>query len=302
MQNIIADTMHDLLKGVLPYETGLVFNQLILIDKIINFDHFNAIIRNFNFQFETCQPRLVTIAQLKNKFIKMSAAEMLIFFTYVPIMFGRLVPEDHVYWQLLIRLRYIMSLLTSCSFDSEWFDYLDNCISEHHSLYIQLFGALKPKHHFMLHYSNIIRMMGPLEHIQAIRGEAKHREGKLISNSVSTRVNICKTIAIKQQLIISNRLLLNKGFDSKFASGRLREFSVEIADALTNLTNNVPDDYLAADIVEIFNTQYKCDLVVRIDGDNEFPSFAQITEILISCKNNDILFYCDVFRIVAFCV
>ena len=72
---------------------------------------------------------------------------------------------------------------------------------------------------------------------------------------VSTRVNICKTIAIKQQLIISNRLLLNKGFDSEFASGRLREFSVETADALTNLTNNVPDDYLAADMVKIFNTQ-----------------------------------------------
>ena len=80
VQNIIADTMHDLLEGVLPYETGLIFNQLVLIDKIINCDHFNAIIRNFNFQFETCQPRSVTIAQLKNKFIKMSAAEMLIFF------------------------------------------------------------------------------------------------------------------------------------------------------------------------------------------------------------------------------
>ena len=131
----------------------------------------------------------------------------------------------------------------------------------------------------MLHYSNIIRMMGPLEHIQAIRGEAKHREGKLISNPVSTRVNICKTIAIKQQLIISNRLLLNKGFDSEFASGCLREFSVETADAFTNLTNNVPDDYLAADMVKIFNTQYKCDSVVSIDGDDEFPSFAQITEI-----------------------
>ena len=85
------------------------FHQLTLIQKVIDFNHFNLIIRKFNYQFELCKPRLVTKEQLKNKLIKISAAEMLTFFTYAPIMFGRLVTEDYRYWQLLIQMRPILS-------------------------------------------------------------------------------------------------------------------------------------------------------------------------------------------------
>ena len=41
--------------------------------------------------------------------------------------------------------------------------------------------------------------MGPLEYIQAIRGEAKHKEGKLTSNSMSTSqylLNDCDKAAV----------------------------------------------------------------------------------------------------------
>ena len=123
---------------------------------------------------------------------------------------------------MFIKLRRILSLLISKRFDTECFDYLNNLIAEDHELYIELLGALKPKHHFMVHYLLIINMMGPLEHLQAMRGESKHKGGKATSNSVATRVNICKTIAIKQQLMFSNRILLNRGFDRLFSSGRLQ--------------------------------------------------------------------------------
>ena len=252
------------------------------------------------YQFELCTPRLVTKEQLKNKFIKMSAAEMLTFFTYAPIMFGRLVPGNNRFWQLLIQMRRILSLITSPSFNTDWCDYLDNLIFEHHDEYIELFGPLKPKHHFMLHYSKIIKMMGPLEHIQAIRGEAKHREGKLTSNSVSIRVNTCKTISIKQQLILSNRLLLNKGFKFDFSSGCLKDLSEETADALNNLTEFSPEDFIAADMLQIYNTKYRCDFAVRIDGHDELSMFAQIKDILVSTNNNDVLFFRNYIKTVSF--
>ena len=37
----------------------------------------------------------------------------------------------------------------------------------------------------MLHYPPVIKMMGPLVHLQAMRGESKHRERKSTSNSVA---------------------------------------------------------------------------------------------------------------------
>ena len=70
MRNIVADTMHGLLGGILPYETDLVFYQLVLVDKVIDYGHFNSIIHNFNYQFESSKPYAVTKEWLKQKFIK----------------------------------------------------------------------------------------------------------------------------------------------------------------------------------------------------------------------------------------
>ena len=159
--------------------------------------------------------------------------------------------------------------------------------------------------YFMILYyvkecSQIIRMLGPLGNIQATRSEATHRKAKLGANSVSTRINICKTIAMKQQLIFSNKLLPNQGSDSEFASGHLREFSAETANELETLTNYKANDYLGVDSVKIYNTQYKFELFIRIDGDDEFSTFAQIKEILIFFQDNDIHFCYNPFKTLYF--
>ena len=210
-QKVIVDIMHDLPEWVLAYETGMTFNQLILVDKIIDFHILNSILLHFDYQFESCIPPGITIDQLKNKFIKISAAEMFTFFPYAQIMFGHFVLEDNTYWELFLKIRLILSLLRSKQFDLECLNYLEDFIADHRVHYIQLFGPLKPKHHFMTHYPLIIKKMGPSSHIHSTRSEYKHRQQKSTSNSVPTRFNICKTIAIKQQLMFVNRLLLNKG-------------------------------------------------------------------------------------------
>ncbi|XP_033222722.1 uncharacterized protein LOC117176577 [Belonocnema kinseyi] len=301
VRNIIADLMHDLPEGVLAYEAGLIFHELVLVEKVIDFDIFNSILRTFDFQFESNRPPAVSVDQLRKKYIKMSGSEMMTFWTYAPIMFGRFIQEDNVFWQVFIKLRRILAILMSKQFDFECFDYLDNLITEHHAQYIELFGPLKPKHHFMVHCSLVISMMGPLEQLQAMKDESKHRKSKLTSNSVSTRVNICKTIAIKQQLMFSNRLLLNKGFDLGFSSGRLEELSGTTSDALFNVMNCETNDFLTADFVKVFNTQYKIEFTVIINLRDDFPVFAKIREILISYKNNDAIFFCDVYKSMGFC-
>ena len=70
MQNIIADTMHYPLEGVVPYETGLVFHELVLVDKLIDFHYFNEIIRNFNYQLETNKPTFITKDNLSPNTLK----------------------------------------------------------------------------------------------------------------------------------------------------------------------------------------------------------------------------------------
>ena len=88
VRNVGVDIMHDLPEGVLAYETGSTFHQLILVDKLIDLNHFNSIVRNFDYQFQTCTPPTVTTEQLNSKFLKMSASEMLTFFTYGMLLFS----------------------------------------------------------------------------------------------------------------------------------------------------------------------------------------------------------------------
>lgn len=87
-----------------------------------------------------------------------------------------------------------------CVIDNVMLKELKYCVSEHLKLLKQLFDAkLIPKHHFMLHYANIIRMVGPLIHMSMFRFDAKHTQLKKVVRNTNNFRNMNKTIAIKHQ-------------------------------------------------------------------------------------------------------
>lgn len=59
---------------------------------------------------------------------------------------------------------------------------------------------LKPKFHFLTHYSSMIKKHGPVVHLWSMRYEAKHRISKISATSSFNRRNICMSLAIKHQL------------------------------------------------------------------------------------------------------
>ena len=73
-------------------------------------------------------------------------------------------------------------------------------IKEHHSLYIELFGDLKAKFHFMVHYERIIIKNGPVVKFSSMRPESKHTVLKMILSQSSCHKNILKSIAIRYEL------------------------------------------------------------------------------------------------------
>lgn len=61
----------------------------------------------------------------------------------------------------------------------------------------------------------ILRRFGPLIHLSTIRCESKHRIGKMTTGVSLSRTNVCKTIAIKNQLQFCYRLMSNDHFTDK---------------------------------------------------------------------------------------
>lgn len=67
-------------------------------------------------------------------------------------------------------------------------------------MYLNLFGFLKPKFHNLIHYPRILLENGPCIHFSSMRFEAFHRQIKLNALSSNNRINLLKTVAIKQTL------------------------------------------------------------------------------------------------------
>lgn len=62
---------------------------------------------------------------------------------------------------------------------------------------------LTPKFHFLTHYSNTIRAMGPLIDLQMMRGDAKHQPLTQYAKRTRNYINICKSLSEKHQEVLA---------------------------------------------------------------------------------------------------
>lgn len=80
-------------------------------------------------------------------------------------------------------LQEIVLIIYAPEFTAEDVQKLERLISKHHRLCKKLKIKLTPKSHFLIHYPNIIRKIGPLKSILTRKFEAKHQENKISCSS-----------------------------------------------------------------------------------------------------------------------
>lgn len=124
-----------------------------------------------------------------------------------------MVPKGDKCCDLYILLHQILRILLDTIYSTERLGYLTVLIQEHRELYCELFKIpLKPKHHLLLHYPDLIAKIGPLRYLWSMRFEGFHQILKSTANSVTSRKNILLTLSKKQQLRFSFQILSKKGF------------------------------------------------------------------------------------------
>ncbi len=62
---------------------------------------------------------------------------------------------------------------------------------------------LKPKHHYMLHYTDLILKFGPLIRLWTLRFESKHCYFKDCARKLHNFIHLSKTLAERHQLLQS---------------------------------------------------------------------------------------------------
>ncbi|XP_034944380.1 uncharacterized protein [Chelonus insularis] len=120
----------------------------------------NELINGFSYSYhdKSNKPPPILMEHLKNEHIIMSAAEMLSLVRNLSVIIGHLIPNDLEVWQLVTRLTGITNIVTAKFYQYDHCDYLDVIIQEYLWFLCELFpGSMKPKHHFLLHYSSVMK-------------------------------------------------------------------------------------------------------------------------------------------------
>lgn len=95
----------------------------------------------------------------------------------MPFLVGSRVPENERAWHILMDLKDITELVVAPVHSDDSLAYLESKLIEHRQRYQELFPDIRllPKHHFLEHYPEMIRLFGPLVGQRTMRFEAKHR-------------------------------------------------------------------------------------------------------------------------------
>lgn len=300
VENMSFDIMHDIFEGVCHYDiSGILFS--LINENVLSLNSLNNRKRLFpygEFQISNRSPD-ITMNNIKNGRFKMTASEMLCFVTYLPLMIGDLIPSNNKHWRFLILLSKIIDLLMQNELSKENLEKLDQLIIEHHTLYLSLYGNLKPKHHFMTHYKRAILKCGPLKCMWAMRFESKHKDMKVYAHAITSRKNIEKTLSTKCSLKFSSILLKYKeGFPKIYnnCSFKLRDISTE------NIKCNEYDidfkNILTTDCLTYKNIVLKKNCILCTKNDNKISLYK-----FNYCIKNKSRFFavCNQLKVAEFC-
>lgn len=213
VENFCVDVMHDVFEGVCHYDLCQII--LHFIEKMKYFDLETLNRRKQYFEYGPTEIDFISgeikKQHLVKNHLKMSAREMMCFILYFPIMVGDLIPSDDEVWEFLLNLVEIVDLLLSFEVSERYIHHLKKKIAFHNENYTKLFkNALKPKFHNLIHYPTIIRKSGPLRKFWCFKFEAKHKQFKIYANAITSRKNICLTLAKKFELKFANQILFDK--------------------------------------------------------------------------------------------
>lgn len=207
--NFAVDIMHDIFEGVCHYDMCHIINHL-MNSKYFSLKTLNARKQMFNYgeiEVGNVSPE-ITEAHLAKFHLKMTAREMMCFMHLFSLMVGDLVPQDDHVWLFFLNLLEIIDILLFFEISNVLAERLRFLIKQHNTDYVRFFNdTLKAKFHIMVHYFDIILQSGPPRYYWSFRFEAKHKEFKAYAHSITSRRNICVSIARKYQLKFANYLI-----------------------------------------------------------------------------------------------
>lgn len=257
LDNPTVDPMHDLLEGCIPFLLKKVFTRCIE-KRIFSESDLNWMIQFHKFgKLDRCN--IPSSLELNKRSLGQNASQMLCLFRNLPFILSEY--SEHIeikaIWRSITSLLRITEIALAQIVTEIELSILKREVMIHlNSIILTFKEHLRPKHHFLLHYEAIIRVMGPLIALTMMRFEAKHQQIKKMVGDNKNFRNINKTLAIKHQKMLSSNIFCDKDvIETLKLSSVTPQFILDHV-ALLNQNNIDSESLLKTDLLRVNNCEY----------------------------------------------
>ena len=294
------DIMHDLLEGIVPSVVKQVLATLVS-ERICTLNDINSRLKTAIDMVDD-KPNLLKDSVFKpSGSIIGSASQKWSLFLLLPAIVGEYVPEGHEAWEVYLLLRQITDIVFAPVISRHDLYHLQGCVQTFLSSYAAYFGSdsVTPKFHYLVHYSRMIEMFGPLRHLWCMRFEGKHQYFKSIIQSLGNYINVGATMANRHQLrqsweLLSSNILHTEGHATTKTVTHKMHFLPEVLRHAISIKLDVEftdDEKFTTTNNLIFNhVSYSVNncLVLSVVEEEEIPAFIRL-KYVINIRNTWII-------------
>lgn len=194
---------HDLLEGVVASDLQLCLRHLICNKKWCTETCLQAALSKLKLLSpESNEPPIIN---LQAKKVPGKAVQLWQLIRFLPCILPVQDEEDPV-WQMVMDLTDILHILLSPKISLGQVHVLEGLLTDYIDSRLHLFPQipLKPKHHYLTHYSQFIASFGPPIRYWTLRFESKHCYFKNTSRSSQNFLNITSTLSERHQMHQTN--------------------------------------------------------------------------------------------------
>ena len=265
---------HDLFEGVVAYDLALFVKYLVKTKKWFTYDHINGMIRNIAFKEYDARDTPVELRPNGDKLSGHAVQNWRFLRNFPLLVLSKVADPNDKTWNLILLLRTIVEYVCAPRISSGQVAYLKVLTEQ----YLEGRKAnfpdvpLRPKHHYMLHYAELIQKWGPLMRTWTLRFESKHSYFRQDVRFCPNFINITKSLSTKHQLF---QAYCSQGqrFHEKISADKSIPFHVDLYREAVSSAVEVCGEQSGAgvyisDSVLLKNTEYRKGMYVVVKCDD----------------------------------
>lgn len=194
---------HDIFEGVGDYDVALILKNLVNEKGWLTYAELNQCIIMFPYCGTDAASKPCQVNTAGTKLGGQATQNWCLIRLLPVILYDKIVDAHDPVWQLFLLLCNITEIICAPKIEDSDLAYLAILIDEYLEDRQKIFpnDKLRPKHHFLKHYPNLILLFGPLIRLWTLRFESKHCYFKRCIKSANNFKNVCQTMSEKHQLL-----------------------------------------------------------------------------------------------------